>query len=69
MELSPINRYLAGIEKYIFDSRIKSYVFIDFGLSGTNFKGSYSESHGDPTVTISESFNIKGIGLKMILTI
>jgi len=59
------NRYLVGIEKYIFDSRIKSYVFIDLGLSGTNFNGSYSESHGDPKVTSSESFNIKGIGLSV----
>jgi hypothetical protein len=59
------NRYLVGIEKNIFDSRIKSYVFIDLGLSGTNFNGSYSESYGDPIVTISESFNIKGIGLSV----
>jgi hypothetical protein len=59
------NRYLAGVEKYLINRRIKSYLFIDLGLSGINFNGSYSVSHLVPGITDPESFNIRGIGLSV----
>jgi hypothetical protein len=59
------NRYLAGVEKYLINRRIKSYLFIDFGLSGINFNGYYSASHLVPGITDPELFNIRGIGLSV----
>lgn len=57
------NRYLVGIQKFLIDRRIKFYGIFDFGLSQTNFKGSYSSSPGGIGVVYSEPFNINGIGI------
>lgn len=56
------NRYLAGVEKYLIDKRIKTYLFVDLGLSGTRFNGTYYASQITPLIPLQESFKIRGLG-------
>jgi hypothetical protein len=57
------NRYLAGAEKYLIDNRIKFYLLVDLGLSGTRFDGTYSATRITPGIPVPESFKIRGLGL------
>jgi hypothetical protein len=57
------NKYFIGVEKYLINRRIMLSAIFDFGLSQTNFNGTYSDKQGGIGAIMTESFSIDGIGI------